>query len=758
MLHRPRFKAHYHGEWIENEGFFLLSEQRNTRLHGTLYEHVAPLIDGCRSLEEIIEQTADRLSAAEVYYVVDQLEKQGFLVESHDLMPAADAAYWELQGIDSRVAAQRLAKTGVAVSALGNVAADLLDLQSIGVQVCDLVEAQLRIVLTDDYLHTDLSEYNRNAIANGQPWMLVRPTGSQIWIGPIFHPERTGCWECLAQRLRNNRRVEVYVKEKKSRVGSTPVFRAATQATWQIAGSFAANEIASWIAHGGFSKLEGKILSIDLLTHAMQTHTLVRRPQCHACGEPIVDANSMVPPLVLRSLRKNLREDGGYRAVLPEVTLKRFGHHVSPITGAVALLERTHTNDDENIDCEVRDVIHVYRADENLAIASGDLNRLRRGLRASSSGKGTSDYQAKASGLCEALERYSGVFQGYEPRRKARLRDLGSTGIHPNACMRFSDKQYADRDTWNANHSHFNQIPRPFDEEAAIDWSPVWSLTHQDIRFLPTAYCYFAYPGIDQEPDCSSCSNGNAAGNTREEAILQGFLELVERDSVAIWWYNRLIRPKVDLDSFDDLYLLRVRGYLANLGRELWVLDLTSDLGIPVFAALSRCVDQRIEKILFGFGAHFDPKLAVLRAVSELMQMSAWLFEIDRPGTSSNTIDDPETLHWLETATLISQPYLAPDTVALNKKASDFSRAWTDDLLDDVLACQSIVEQHGMEMLVLDQTRRDIGLPVVKVIVPGLRHFWARFGSGRLYDVPVQMGWLSKPLKEEQLNPIPLFV
>ena len=62
-----------------------------------------------------------------------------------------------------------------------------------------------------------------------------------------------------------------------------------------------------------------------------------------------------------------------------------------------------------------------------------------------------------------------------------------------------------------------------------------------------------------------------------------------------------------------------------------------------------------------------------------------------------------------------------------------------------------------MEMLVLDQTRADIGVSVAKVIVPGLRHFWARFAPGRLYDVPVQMGWLTRPLKEEELNPIPIF-
>jgi ribosomal protein S12 methylthiotransferase accessory factor YcaO len=62
-----------------------------------------------------------------------------------------------------------------------------------------------------------------------------------------------------------------------------------------------------------------------------------------------------------------------------------------------------------------------------------------------------------------------------------------------------------------------------------------------------------------------------------------------------------------------------------------------------------------------------------------------------------------------------------------------------------------------MEMLVLDQTRPEVGMPVVKVIVPGLRHFWARFAPGRLYEVPVQMGWLGRALSEDELNPIPVF-
>jgi ribosomal protein S12 methylthiotransferase accessory factor len=60
-------------------------------------------------------------------------------------------------------------------------------------------------------------------------------------------------------------------------------------------------------------------------------------------------------------------------------------------------------------------------------------------------------------------------------------------------------------------------------------------------------------------------------------------------------------------------------------------------------------------------------------------------------------------------------------------------------------------------VLVLDQTRGDVGFPVVKVLAPGLRHFWRRLAPGRLYDVPVSMGWLKEPLAESELNPISMF-
>jgi thiazole/oxazole-forming peptide maturase SagD family component len=255
-----------------------------------------------------------------------------------------------------------------------------------------------------------------------------------------------------------------------------------------------------------------------------------------------------------------------------------------------------------------------------------------------------------------------------------------------------------------------------------------------------------------------ACSNGNAAGNTLEEAILQGFFELVERDSVALWWYNRPRRPGVDLDSFGDPYLDRLREFLHRRGREAWVLDLTSDLNVPVFAAVCRARGGAEERIVLGFGAHLDARLALLRAVTEMNQMLSSLLREPEGEVLAEHVTDAETGHWLRTATAANQPYLLADDAAPPPTAADYPRSWSDDVSEDVRACQALVERQGMEILVLDQTRSEIGLPVVKVIVPGLRHFWARFAPGRLYGVPVRLGWLARPPAEEELNPIPMFL
>jgi bacteriocin biosynthesis cyclodehydratase domain-containing protein len=746
MLRRPRFKPHLRVEIVPSEGVFLLSEMSQTVLQGRLYELVAPCLDG-RPLEAISAQLRGRISAAEIYYVLGQLEKKGYLAESDSGIAPGEAGLYSMQGVDPQTAAKRLAGTPLTIRVAGavDIAPFRALLQSLHVQFAD--EGQWTVVVTDSYLRSDLQAINQEALRTCRPWLLVRIGGSQVWLGPLFRPGHTGCWACLAERFRANSPVGGYLEEKYGNDGGTFVDHCRTAATLQVGWGLAATAVASWIVGVDLSWLDGKVQTLNVLTNQTHSHTLMRQPSCIACGKP-ESSECKISPVKLHRCQKTFTQDGGHRAVSPQETLDRFSCHVSPITGAVSMLEKDGSNGDG--------LLHVYVSGNNVARRPKSLGDLRSDLRSSTSGKGTTELQAKASALCEGLERYSAVYRGDEPRRRARFVDLGAEAIHPSTFLLFSDLQYREREARNAHRPAHDEIPLPFDAEAEIDWTPTWSLSRQAVCWLPTAFCYFHAPHTVSRTFCWSDSNGNAAGNTREEAILQGFLELVERDSVALWWYNRVRRPAVNLDSFADPYLPALRALLASRHRDLWILDLTSDLGVPAFAAISRRTDGGMEQIMLGFGAHLDARLAVLRAVTEMIQIHSQL--LDAPGDQLPAyLTAKQTVEWLRTATVDNQPYLLP-LEGMARDASSYRPCETDDLLDDVLACQALVERNGMEMLVLDQTRSEIGLPVVKVVVPGLRHFWARFAPGRLYDVPVRLGWRTQPVSEKQLNPIPMFL
>jgi ribosomal protein S12 methylthiotransferase accessory factor len=287
------------------------------------------------------------------------------------------------------------------------------------------------------------------------------------------------------------------------------------------------------------------------------------------------------------------------------------------------------------------------------------------------------------------------------------------------------------------------QTPFPFDPSEKIEWSPVWSMRDKRFRYLPTTLLYFFYRGPSA---FLADSNGCAAGNTREEAIVQGFLELVERDAYAIWWYNRVQRPAVDLGQFDDPYIRDLQTQLAATGRKLWVLDVTNDLGIPTFVAIAHWVREGQENIEFGSGSHFDPRIAMLRALTELNQFLS--IGLMGGGSGEKTSLDGVTPLRIE-----DYPYLIPSNAAA-VESSYGAKFEQLDTREQVLACVDLTKQAGLDFLVLDQTRLDIEVPVVRVIVPGLRHFYRRFAPGRLYDVPVQLGWRDQPVAESDVNPI----
>ncbi len=694
MLLRPAFPAHLRPRVVAADEVILQDERESRLLRGPACGLIADLVDGQRTADEIVDALDGQAAPENVYYALERLRQKGYLQEARDVPPSAEEAFWSSLGVEPATARNKLRRTTVALRCLGGIDATAL-VEALGrLRVRVQEHGAILVALVDDYRNPGLETLNRDALRRRRPWMLLRPTGRILWIGPIFRPRQTACRACLEERLTWNR------------MPPPSAVPPALPVTTIAALHLAAAEIAKWIVLGKNETLEGCIWTLDMVSLASSLHRVARRPQCPACGGKGRERHS--PRIRLEARPKTPLPDGGYRSCPPEDTLRRLEPHLSPITGIVPSLDRRPGG-----------AFPVFVAMQQFS----DLTH-------PALGKGMTEEQARASCLAEAVERYSIWFHGDEPRKKCTLDRLGDQAIHAASLLHFSDAQYRRRRDWNRRHPHPNQVGEPFDESRAIDWTPCWSLTRRETRYLPSAFCYLNYPVPEARRFCRADSNGCAAGNTIEEAVLQGFLELVERDAIALWWYNRLRRPAVDLESFDDPRFLLMRSHLAALGRPLDVLDLTTDLDIPVFAAVSS-PKRRGASVLLGFGAHLEARLAVSRALTELNQLLVFA----KPN-------------------LAAAPHFLPAPGA-RRTAADYNYPSTDDLRQDIRWCVKLAARRGIETLVVDMTRPETGFPVVRVVAPGLRPAWARLGPGRLYDVPVALGWLAGPHSERDLNPVP---
>jgi ribosomal protein S12 methylthiotransferase accessory factor len=504
----------------------------------------------------------------------------------------------------------------------------------------------------------------------------------------------------------------------------------------QSAIQFAALEVAKAIATGFRSELNDHIISHDMLGSNIVKHYVATRPQCPTCGSKKLRNPRRAPaPIELGPGAKLIMTSGGYRTVSSRATVTRFRKHVSPLTGVVTRLER--------IEADLPLNTNFYAA-HNFSAPARNVDELRAGLSGGSFGKGSTAEQGEASALMEAIERYSGIFQGDEIRVTRRFTDFApGDAILPNDVLLFSNAQTIPDETPTDDSSESHIAPAPFDPSAKIEWSPVWSLRDERFKYLPTSVLYFFYGG---PAAFHADSNGCAAGNTREEAIVQGFLELVERDAYAIWWYNRLRRAEVDLSQFNDSYVRDLHTQLAEADRKLWVLDVTSDLGIPTYVAILHWMQNGKENIEFGSGAHFDPRIAMLRTLTELNQFLSI-------GLMGGGTGEKSSLDGFTPLRLRDHPFLTPSDHPTVQAGCRPNVGPINNTRDQVLACVNIARRAGLDFLVLDQTRPDVEVPVVRVIVPGLRHFYRRFAPGRLYDVPVKLGLLDRPRLESELTP-----
>jgi oxazoline/thiazoline synthase len=746
------FKRHLRAETIPAEAVYLLSGAGVTALSGASIERLAPLLDGTRSLAEVQRDALPDLAVAEVGQLLDRLAEAD-LIEYRSVGAAADqdraaAAYWSLAGLDPEAAVCAIRSARVEVVGVGGAdarpARAALAASGVAMAGSSGDPPTLALILCDDYLEPALEAVNMAQLAAGRPWLLAKLSGPDPWVGPVFRPGQGPCWVCLAKRLEGNRYADVLVRRLVGTRGSPRPPEASLKVGRAFGLAAAVLETVKWLAGLRYSGQQA-VSIVDTMTLYRHNHLVTRRPQCSACGDPGLVAKRVQRPMVFISRPIAAGDNSAQRALTNEQMLARYAELVDPVTGIVGELRR---------DPASPEFLYSCLSGRNRAIAVNGVRQITGGLAVSNGGKGASPLAAQVGALCEAVERYCGTRCGDEPVIRDSYRGLGSVAVHPAACMLFDERQYAARDSWNATCAPFHHVPEPLDEDAVIEWTPVWSLLTGGRRLLPTAMLYYSPQGKPQHPSLIADSNGNAAGSSIEDAIIHGFLELVERDAVALWWYNRTRHPLVDLQSFDDRWLARLPLQYRRLKREVWVLDVTSDLGIPVMAAVSRRIDKPAEDVLLGFGAHPDPAVAAQRALGELGQMLPSVIGVRADGTGY--AGDPHLMRWWTHATVRNQPYLRPALRQPLRTAADYRYRPCRTL--DLEFIYRAANRAGLDVLVLDQTQPDINMPVVKIIVPGLRHFWPRLAPGRLFDVPVALGRIAEPTPYEELNPIPIYL
>ena len=554
---------------------FLLAEDEATLLQGSLFVRLVPLIDG-RPVSALVAAMAPWHPAHEVLFGLMMLDDEGLLVDATVSRPART-----------------------------------VELAAMAEHIAQRIRGEVAVVLVADLTMATTIRPASGRTATARPWVPIVLTGVRPMLGPLFRPDQAvdePCARCLYFWLMVNRPVERYLAARRR----APVERPPRLASPLAAGKAAAyfGDVLVRAIGDRKHQLHRSILSHRLVSGGTW-HPVLRRPQCTACGDPSLITERATRPITLRSRPKVFTADGGHRICSPEETLERYLHLVDPVTGAASDLRPVAGRD------------HPMRPVYSAAWKACPIDRepTADGFRRLALGKGRTIAQARAGAVCEALERYSASWHGDEPVVHGAWADVDGA-IHPDALQLFSVRQYARRAEYNRGLSDPRMhVPPPFDESASIDWTPAWSLTHQRRRHLPTAYCHSSRPRLLAEDGIRFDPNGHAAGNCLEEAILQGLLERIERDAVGIWWYARTRRAAFDLAALGVPWFCALREHYAEQGFRLWALDLTTDLGIPVCAALVRRGVGAAAQHCIGFGAHVDVGLAVQRALTELNQL-----------------------------------------------------------------------------------------------------------------------------------------
>jgi ribosomal protein S12 methylthiotransferase accessory factor len=333
------------------------------------------------------------------------------------------------------------------------------------------------------------------------------------------------------------------------------------------------------------------------------------------------------------------------------------------------------------------------------------------------SGRGLTREACRQSCLGEAAELMSCCAWGNEALVTATAQALGPQALPIRALDGLSPAQIAARADWNGAFGGFDWRPPAFDPDAAIEWFPV---THALDGSTALAPADFVLSGRREAGDEAAVtiadSNGCAAGTSADAAKFGALLELIERDAAARWWYGRRARQSVTLEQLSAPMLGAFAGGASRRRRR--VFDITTDLEVPAFAAVSAAEDGH--GVAIGFAAKPSRNEAVLSAITEMAQMEFSLAIAEAEPEAA-----PLWTRWLAEATLALPPL---DAKSSCDGATFMGERAAVTLKSALEACTT----RGLGIWFADMTRAEVSVPVFRAISTELCHYKPRFARPRL--------------------------
>jgi len=246
-----------------------------------------------------------------------------------------------------------------------------------------------------------------------------------------------------------------------------------------------------------------------------------------------------------------------------------------------------------------------------------------------------------------------------------------------------------------------------------LDWVPATLLTNGRPTMVPRPCAEYDLRLREEwsPPVFGPSAAGLAAGNTHAEAVLHALYEVLARDAVAA---SRALpaaeRVRVDPTGVDDADARRLIERLDGAGASLAILDITGPTGVPAFEVVAAAPGQAAPAR--GAAAHLDRDAALCHALAAVARERLALIT----GVRDDMPDNPA----MRAAAAAPAPF---PSGGRTRAYQDIPSTSTTSFVGDVAEIADRIRRSGAgPALVVDLTRPSIGLPVARVIVPGLRH------------------------------------